>query len=68
MKQKLAAHVNIDPIDPRILNQSIPFHLADLALKMLAKNPENRIKSANEIIEKLSPWIPPDGLAGQIIK
>jgi serine/threonine protein kinase len=68
MKQKLTAHVNIDPIDPRILNQSIPFHIAEIALSMLAKDPTKRIKSANEIIEKLSPWIPPDGLAGQIIK
>jgi hypothetical protein len=67
MKQKLAAHVNIEPTDPRVFNQSIPFHIAELILLMLAKDPTKRIKSANEIIERLSHWLPPDGLTGQLI-
>jgi serine/threonine protein kinase len=68
MQQKLYAHVNLQPPDPRTLNQSIPYQIARLALKMLSKNPNNRPKSANEIIQQLESWIPPDGLAGQIVK
>jgi serine/threonine protein kinase len=67
LKQKLYAHVNIEPTDPRVFNQSIPFDVAEIALEMLEKDPTKRIQSAKEIVEKLSSWIPPDGLAGQLI-
>jgi hypothetical protein len=67
IKQKLAAHLNSEPLDPRVLNQSIPFHIAKITLAMLDKDPTKRIQSASEIVERLSAWIPPDGLAGQLI-
>ncbi|MDR2344641.1 MAG: serine/threonine protein kinase [Planctomycetaceae bacterium] len=67
LNQKLSAHVNAEPIDPRVFNQSIPFHIAEITLSLLAKDPLNRIKSAQEIVKKLSAWIHPDGLSEQLI-
>ncbi|MDR2169825.1 MAG: serine/threonine protein kinase [Planctomycetaceae bacterium] len=67
LKQKLAAHVATEPLDPRVFNQTIPFHIAEITLAMLEKNPAKRIQSAQEIVEKLTAWIPPDGLEKQII-
>ncbi|MDR1923357.1 MAG: serine/threonine protein kinase [Planctomycetaceae bacterium] len=66
-KQKLTAHINTEPTDPRVLNQTIPFHIAELVLTMLHKDPTKRIQTAIEIAEKLEPWIPPDRLNGQLI-
>jgi serine/threonine protein kinase len=66
MKQKLFSHLNLEPLDPRVLNQSIPFHIAQLTLSMLNKDPTKRIQSAQEIVEKLSPWLPQNGLAEQL--
>jgi serine/threonine protein kinase len=66
IKQKLSAHLNLEPTDPRVLNQAIPFHIAELTLAMLKKDPAKRIQSAHEIVERLVSWLPPDGLAGQL--
>jgi hypothetical protein len=67
LKQKLSAHVNMMPTDPRVFNQLIPYDVSAIVLLMLEKTPSKRIQSAREIVEKLSAWIPPDGLAGQLI-
>jgi hypothetical protein len=65
-KQKFRDRILFDPKDPRILNQAIPFDLVDLLRRMLTRNPYYRIRSAKEVADRLTAWIPPDGLAGYL--
>ena len=46
----LALH---DPTPPHQINDDIPIELSDLVMKLLQKNPQNRIGSADEVIEAL---------------
>lgn len=47
-------HTDEMPIRPRILNPNIPQDLENLILKMIEKNPLNRIQSADEVISELN--------------
>ncbi|MDR1485365.1 MAG: serine/threonine protein kinase [Planctomycetaceae bacterium] len=67
LKQKLLSHLNLEPVDPRVYNQFIPFHIVEIVLAMLAKDPQKRIQTAQEIVERLTSWLPPDGLRNQLI-
>ncbi len=54
-QQKLRARLHSDAKDARILNQAVPFDLADLLRGMLTRNAEDRI-SAPEIVSRLLAW------------
>ena len=65
-KQKFRAHLLAEAPDPRIFDQSIPFDIVRLLRMMLAKDPNRRVQTATEVIERLRPWIPPLGLAEKL--
>ena len=64
-KQKFRARLRFDPKDARILNQAIPFDIADLLRGMLARNPVDRI-SAWEVARRLDAWSPGTGISYRI--
>ena len=65
-KQKFLAHLLAEVPDPRVINQSIPFDIVRLLRAMLVKDPNRRVRTAAEIVERLRPWIPPLGLAEKL--
>ncbi len=65
-KQKFRAHLLYEPTDPRVFNQTIPFDIVQILRAMLAKDPNRRIRTAREIVERLQPWIPPLGLSEKL--
>jgi len=54
---KARAHCALRPLDPRRLNKSLSDDFVDVLADMLAKNPEERIKSAVEVMARLEPWV-----------
>ena len=54
---KARAHCQMRPLDPRRLNPSLSANFVDVLADMMAKDPANRIKSAKEVVERLSPWL-----------
>lgn len=66
-KQKFRAHLQVSATDPRVFDQSIPFDIVEVVRSMLAKDPGGRIRSAEEIVRRLAPWIPPSGFSGNIV-
>ncbi len=54
-RQKMQAQLYCDPPEPRMFDIKIPEDLSRFILKMMAKNPEDRVQSAEEIIRFLHP-------------
>ena len=50
----LLKHLKANPISPTEVAPSAPAHLSELVIKLLAKAPENRPKSAQELLEILT--------------
>lgn len=53
---KARAHCQLRPLDPRRLNPSVSAEFVEVMADMMAKNPEERISSAAEVITRLAPW------------
>lgn len=51
--RKLRAHQTEDPLDPRLLNAAIPDELAAVLARMMAKDPEQRYQTPNDLIAHL---------------
>jgi serine/threonine protein kinase/Flp pilus assembly protein TadD len=49
--------VNIDPPPPSLINPSVPKELDEILLQLIRKNPDQRYKSASEVIDKLSHYL-----------
>lgn len=56
-KQTLERIANEIPIDPRMLNPSIPPDVATITLKAIAKEPRRRYQSAQEMAADLDRWL-----------
>lgn len=54
---KARAHCELRPLDPRRLNKSLADDFVDVLADMLAKNPDERIRSAAEVMSRLEPWV-----------
>ncbi len=54
-QQKLRVRLNTDVPDARILNQAVPFDVAELLRGMLARNPAER-STVSEVIPRLEAW------------
>ncbi|MGA2035334.1 MAG: protein kinase, partial [Thermoguttaceae bacterium] len=57
--EKARAHCDFDmrPLDPRRLNPALSDSFVDVVADMMAKDPGERIPSAEEAIKSLSPWV-----------
>lgn len=53
---KVRAHCELYPLDPRRLNPELSAEFVDLIAQMMAKDPANRIKTAEEVEERMSRW------------
>jgi len=62
---KARAHCELRPLDPRRLNPRLSSDFVDVMADLMAKEPSQRIPSAREVIERLTPFLPTaDELAG----
>lgn len=55
---KMIAHRSRKPTPVRQFRPDVPPALANVIDKMMAKNPDERHESANDVIEALAPWLP----------
>ncbi len=53
---KLRAHCELRPLDPRRLNPELDAAFVDVMADMMAKDPRERIASAAEVVRRLRPW------------
>ncbi len=53
---KARAHCELLPLDPRRLNPTLEAPFVETLAEMMAKDPADRIPSAAEVIERLTPW------------
>jgi serine/threonine protein kinase len=60
---KARAHCELRPLDPRILNPCLTPDFLDVMADMMAKDPAQRIPSAQVVKEGLKPWLPGGPLA-----
>lgn len=54
---KARAHCQLRPLDPRRLNPNLSNEFVDVLADMMAKDPEQRIPSAEAVIERMQPWV-----------
>lgn len=54
--EKVRAHQELRPLDPRRLNNRLGDAFVDVIADMMAKNPSERIQSAAEVMRCLQPW------------
>jgi len=54
---KVRAHCELRPLDPRRLNPSLTAEFVDVMADLMAKDPAHRIASAAEVVQRLSPWL-----------
>lgn len=54
---KVRAHCELRPLDPRRLNPALEADFVELLADMMAKEPTERIGSAREVIERLAPFL-----------
>lgn len=60
VRDKVRAHCELRPLDPRRLNPDLEPEFVDVIADMMAKDPAERIQSAEEVVERLAPWIDPN--------
>jgi serine/threonine protein kinase len=60
---KARAHLELRPLDPRLLNPHLSAEFVDMLADMMAKEPSHRIPSAAAVKERLIPWLPGGPLA-----
>lgn len=56
-REKARAHCHQFPLDPRRLNSELSDEFVEVVADMMAKKPEERIATANDVIERLAPWV-----------
>ena len=54
--QKILAHLQQEPPDPRMFCQTLPLEITKLIKSMMARQPRERLASPAEIIRQLTPW------------
>jgi serine/threonine protein kinase len=55
--QKLLAHQRQDPKPIQAFRADVPPELISVVSRMMAKNPDERYQTPNEVIEALAPWL-----------
>jgi hypothetical protein len=59
--QKLLQHQIKDPVPLDTLRANFPPAVAEIVARMMAKNPDDRYQTADEVIDAFRPWLPADG-------
>jgi len=59
IRDKIRAHCELRPLDPRRWNHALDEDFVELMADMMAKDPSRRVASAEEVIERLKPWSEP---------
>ncbi len=54
--EKVRAHCELRPLDPRRLNAGLSDEFVEVLADMMAKDPEERIQSAAQVMVRLAPW------------
>ena len=57
LSERIAQHQSGQTPDPRRFRPDTPDELADICLRMMAKDPQERFQSAAEVAEQLSLWL-----------
>ncbi len=57
-QEKVRAHCEQQPIDPRRLNKDLDESFAEVIWEMMAKDPSERTPTARDVIARLRPWVP----------
>ena len=57
-QEKVRAHCEHQPIDPRRLNKDLHESFAEVIWEMMAKDPAERTPTARDVIARLRPWVP----------
>ncbi|MDO4585038.1 MAG: serine/threonine-protein kinase, partial [Planctomycetia bacterium] len=57
LPERILKHQTEDPTDPRILNPKVSTSLSEICLKMMARQPEERYQSAQDVVEVLTEWL-----------
>ena len=55
-REKVNAHCSLRPLDPRQINNRLEPEFVEVMADMMAKDPGERIGSAGEVVQRLSPW------------
>lgn len=55
--EKARAHLELRPLDPRRLNPELDDEFVDLIADLMAKDPNERIASARDVMRRLRPWL-----------
>lgn len=64
-EDKIRAHLEKQPPDPRELNPKISPEFAEIIAQMMAKAPQDRPASALEVVLRLGPWVNAAFLPGE---
>lgn len=56
-REKAQKHRHQFPLDPRRLNPELSDEFVDVIADLMAKKPEERIQTANDVIDRLAPWV-----------
>ncbi|MBN2024432.1 MAG: protein kinase [Pirellulales bacterium] len=57
--EKARAHCQTRPLDPRRFNPRLGVEFVDILADMMAKDPQERIPTAAEVVARLAPWVGP---------
>ena len=55
---KAKAHCELRPLDPRRLNPNLSPEFVEVMADLMAKDPAQRVRTAREVIERLTPFLP----------
>jgi hypothetical protein len=64
-EEKIRAHLEKDPPDPREFNPRLPDDFVTVVRQMMAKDPGARPATAHEVVLRLGPWVDPAVLPGE---
>jgi serine/threonine protein kinase len=56
-REKIYAHLNLHPIDPRRFNPDLSDDFVEVIADMMAKKPAERIQTGEEVVARLTPWL-----------
>ena len=55
-REKIMAHLRSKLVDPRVFRNDLPLELAEILIKMMAKDPAKRFREISEVLVALKRW------------